>query len=125
MAGPSAVGPARLRVSVSPAEADVDREREVDLIRAYVAPAIAVLAGPGVPAELLDCGEYGARHGRATTIAEGVNGPMLYVACHVNAGGGRYALARLDHRSVAGTRAAAALVDALGRPAKLQRGKVW
>jgi hypothetical protein len=90
-------------------------EREVDMTRAYVAAAVAVLACSGVPADVLDSGEYGERHRRADNIARGVNGPVVYVACHVNAGGGRYGLVLRDARSSGGEALARTLAVELRR----------
>lgn len=78
-------------------------EREVDLVRGYATAAFAYAADRDVQAVCLTEGEYGARHERAIKIASENPGiRWAYLACHTNAGGGRYALVRPDYRSKGG-----------------------
>ena len=89
-------------------------EREVDLVRGYVQAAYAYGDEVLVPVHVLDSGEYGARHERAIQIARMNPGfRWAYLACHTNAGGGRYAFARPDYRSKGGEHLAVAVVNAL------------
>lgn len=83
--------------------------REVDLTAAYIGHAEVRLRALGHRVEVLDSGTYDQRHARAIAWADGA-GRALYVQCHINAGGGSYALVEHDARSKAGRRAS----DALG-----------
>lgn len=78
-------------------------EREVDLVRAYVARAAEVLRTNGHKVTILESGTYGQRHATAIRIAQAdPNVRHVYLACHVNAGGGSYGLLRPDARSADG-----------------------
>ena len=80
-------------------------EREVDLVRAYVAAAKSHLEAHGVVVEVLTAGEYGTRHVKANALAAG-HAKAVYVACHVNAGKGDYGLVEYDARSPRGAQLA-------------------
>ena len=89
-------------------------EREVDLVRGYATAAFAYAADRDVQAVCLTEGQYEDRHWRAIKIARENPGTRWgYLACHTNAGGGRYAFARPDYRSKGGERLAVAIVNAL------------
>lgn len=78
-------------------------EREVDLVRGYVTAAYAYANDRDLHGVVLTEGEYGTRHERAIKIAHENPGiRWAYLACHTNAGGGRYALIRPDYRSKGG-----------------------
>jgi len=77
--------------------------RETDLSSAYINAAKAALELAGIPALVLAYGWYGARHAYVREAAKAVTGKCVYVACHVNAGGGgSYGLVCYDKRSGAG-----------------------
>ncbi len=83
--------------------------RETDLTRAYISAAVAALERTGVETLVLRWGWYGDRHAYARAAAKAVPGRVVYVSCHVNAGGGSsgggsYGLVCHDSRSKAGAR---------------------
>lgn len=80
---------------------------EADLVERYIAVAVQELRRLGHRVDVMLDGEYGQRHVAAIAIAKVSAEPVLYVACHVNAGGGRYALVEHDARSKGGAAAAA------------------
>ena len=87
---------------------------EVDLTAAYIEHATAMLTSEGHTVHLLDAGWYGERHKRAAEIArENPDEPVAYVACHVNAGQGTYALAVHDKRSTGGAALAECIAGVL------------
>ncbi len=92
-------------------------EREVDLVRGYVAEAREYAESLGIPVVLiLDSGEYGARHlVAAAKAAEFPGYRWAYLACHTNAGGGSYGLVRPHYLSKAGASLASALCAELDR----------
>jgi len=88
---------------------------EVDLTAAYIENATALLTSEGHTVHLLDSGWYGERHERAGEIArENPDQLVAYAACHVNAGGGSYALVLHDQRSRGGQALAESIADTLG-----------
>lgn len=89
-------------------------EREVDLVRMYVAAARAHAEAAGHAITVLETGTYGQRHATAIRIARAAPSTRcVYLACHTNAGGGSYGLLRPDYRSVSGSRLAERLSGAL------------
>jgi hypothetical protein len=87
-------------------------EREVDLVRGYVAAAQERATELGWTVHVLDTGEYSERHQRAAELARGST-KAAYFACHVNAGKGSYALVRPDYRSTGGAILGGAVASAL------------
>lgn len=89
-------------------------EREVDIVRGYTGALAALAQAQGIPCHILTTGEYNTRHltaiGRARAAPEYRH---AYLACHVNAGRGRYGLVRADYRSVGGKQLAEALAEPL------------
>lgn len=83
--------------------------RETDLTAAYIAAAADELHARGHEVVLLDSGSYDARHVEANARAHRSTGRVAYIAAHVNAGEGSYALVEYDARSIRG----AALADAI------------
>ena len=112
------------------AKADVDGdgvvetwEREAELTPFYVAPASRALALTGHLVVLETFGEYPDRHARAAELASRFPGlRVAYVACHINAGGGRSGSAFYDGRSGGGARLARGLADELGELDELHGG---
>jgi hypothetical protein len=89
-------------------------EREVDMVRGYVPAATDYLRALGHRVTILESGTYAARHATAIRIARADPAvPVLYAACHTNAGGGAYGLLRPDYRSRRGLSAAGAIGFAL------------
>ena len=80
--------------------------RETDLAAAYVDAAAAILREHGHDVELLSHGPYEDRHDAAVALARRHGGRVAYVAAHVNAGGGTYALVEYDARSIRGAQLA-------------------
>lgn len=76
--------------------------RETDLTDGYIAAARASLERHGHDVQVLAEGEYGPRQRSAVALARLRRDRVAYVACHVNAGGGTYALAEYDERSEGG-----------------------
>lgn len=88
-------------------------EREVDMVRAYAPVAADYVRARGHRATILETGTYGQRHATAIRIAQSdPSARCLYVASHLNAGGGRYGLLRPHYRSAGGA-VAASIVGAM------------
>lgn len=80
-----------------------DHEREANLTPDYYLPAKIILEGMGHEVFILDSGWYSSRHREARKLAMLYPGRhCVYVACHVNAGGGDYSLVISDARSTQG-----------------------
>lgn len=91
-----------------------DGEREVDLVRLYVAEAMLHARTLGHTVTTLMSGTYGQRHQTAVRIAySDPTVQCVYLACHTNAGGGAYGLLRPDYRSPTGARLAERMADTL------------
>jgi len=91
-------------------EADLTLDYGDELARLLCAAGIDVLryGWPGY------VGDYHERHAAAVRLARArPNDKCLYLALHINAGGGRYALTMYDARSVGGARAAGLIATAL------------
>lgn len=88
--------------------------RETDLSSDYIEAAKDALESAGVRTLILAYGWYSDRHRYAREAAKGVTGRCVYVACHVNAGGGSYGLVCFDSRSKAGRRLSDAVAATLG-----------
>jgi len=58
-------------------------------------------------------GSYASRHARVNDYASRYDEPMVYLAMHLNAGGGSYGAFFHDHRSTAGKELANALCDGM------------
>ena len=99
--------------------------RETDLTDGYIAAASAALRARGHVVAVLTEGEYGQRHAEAIARAKAHPGmAAAYLACHVNAGGGTYALVEHDARSAGGKRLADALAAGFAVLPGVSRGKV-
>lgn len=97
-------------------------EHEARLTPLYAAACRAHAAQDGVKVLWIDGGEYPARHKMAVELAKSdPSRRWLYVACHLNAGGGNYGLVIADKRSAAGRVAAGFVADALGKLPELSR----
>lgn len=82
-------------------------EHEARLTPLYAMACQALAARDGVKVLRIDGGEYSARHRMAVDLAASdPSRRWLYVACHLNAGGGNYGLVIHDSRSQAGRLAA-------------------
>lgn len=111
------------------ASADLDRDGVVerDEYEARITPIYAgacrdLAAADGVPVLWIDAGEYPARHRMAIELAKAHPGVRwLYVACHLNAGGGDYGLVIADGRSTGGRNAARDVAEALEALPELRR----
>ena len=111
------------------ASADLDRdglveahEHEARLTPLYAQAAMDLAAAAGVPTLRIDGGEYSARHKMAIELAKSQpSRRWLYVACHLNAGGGNYGLVIADRRSTAGRVAAGLIADVLSALPELSR----
>lgn len=90
--------------------------REVPYVRGYVSATRAALEACGVEVVVLEQGEYADRHAAARDlVASRQPDRALYVACHLNAGGGDYGLVLHDSRSRSGQRAAETVAWRLGQ----------
>jgi N-acetylmuramoyl-L-alanine amidase len=100
--------------------------RETDLTDAYIAAAKGCLESAGATVHVLDTGEYGDRHRAAIAIAKAhPTTPCAYIACHVNAGKGTYALVEYDARSAGGRSLASDLNDWLVALPGITKGKTF
>jgi len=89
--------------------------QEVALSHNYIQAARDALEAAGVPVLVFGLGWYSARHAYACEAAKAVTGRCVYVACHVNAGGGSYGLVCYDSRSSAGEYLSDAVSSELGK----------
>jgi hypothetical protein len=76
-----------------------DGRREAMLTPLYLLAAEERLRQLGHEVIPLSDGSYDARHARANDLADLHGGRSVYVASHLNAGGGTYGLVCYDHRS--------------------------
>lgn len=94
-------------------------EREANLTPFYIAAATAELEAQGYDVALIDpanqgeVADYPERWTQANELASGYDGPVAYLACHLNAGGGDYACALYDQRSGGGKSLAGAVMVAM------------
>lgn len=88
-------------------------EHEANLTPIYAEHARAALVAAGVDVVILDRGAYSTRHKKAAELAEEWTGPVAYVACHLNMGGGDYGLVVHDYRSTGGNLLASRLRSSL------------
>ncbi len=90
-----------------------DQEQEANITPLYYLPAKAELERQGHSVYVLDSGWYGDRHKQANAIAaQNRDKKVAYIACHINAGKGDYAVFIHDARSKGGTGLANALAAA-------------
>ncbi len=75
---------------------------ETYLTSQYIFHAENHLRFKGFDVCVLSDGWYKDRHRRVNDYCANVNGKCVYVACHINAGGGSYAASFYDHRSASG-----------------------
>ena len=78
---------------------------EARMVSVYLSAAEWALRAEGVDVIPMSDGSYAERHGRARSYASR-RPTSLYVAGHMNAGGGDYGAVFYDHRSTAGAAAA-------------------
>ena len=91
-----------------------DHEREANLTPHYYLPAKRMLGVRGYQVFVLDQGWYSSRHREARRLAMLYpHSHVVYVACHVNAGGGRYSLVIHDDRSTQGKHIAEELAHSM------------
>jgi len=93
-------------------------EHEAELTPIYAAAAREYLIKQGAAVVILTAGSYASRHKKASTLAKAHAGPVAYVACHLNAGGGDYSLVVHDYRSGTGATLATSLSRALRKRLK-------
>lgn len=103
------------------AAADLDRdglvedgEREAELTPFYALACSDVLGRLDQRVLLITAGAYSDRHSAARALAAAWAGPVVYLACHINAGGGTGAIVAHDERSRGGAALARAIVSELG-----------
>lgn len=96
-------------------------EHEASLTPIYVDAARKILEASGVEVVVVQTGAYSGRHKRAGELAGEHVGPVAYVACHLNKGGGDYGLVVRDYRSNGGARLATEMRRALLKRLPLAR----
>ena len=97
-------------------------EHEARLTPLYAMACQALALRDGVKVLRIDGGEYSARHRMAVELAASdPSRRWLYVACHLNAGGGNYGLVIADQRSTQGRNAAREVAEALDALPELTR----
>ena len=95
-------------------------EQEANLTPLYIQPAKALLTQLGHTVYLLDSGWYSQRHEDAIAIARAnPSKRVAYLACHINAGGGDYAVFLFDSRSSGGAALAGSITDAFASDSDL------
>ena len=72
-----------------------------------------LLIDMGINVMPISDGRYSDRHQRVNTYANMINGQAIYLAMHLNAGGGKYGAYFFDHRSKKGASLAAAMATQL------------
>ena len=77
-------------------------EREAMLTARYLLACEAALLEAGHTVIPISDGWYSERHSRVNRYAGGFDCPQVYVAAHLNAGGGDYGAVFYDHRSRSG-----------------------
>lgn len=97
------------------ADLDSDGQRDVHeqealLTPRYILAAEERLRALGHDVVVISDGQYAERHARAKAYRG-----TVYVACHLNAGGGDYGLVCYDHRSTRGRELAGLIASALGQ----------
>jgi hypothetical protein len=93
-------------------------EREANLTIKYIEAAAAYLMDRGHIVYILDSGYYSDRHRRACDIARSApTQKAAYVACHLNAGGGDYAVTIHDSRSRGGKSLAECVAESMKQAA--------
>ena len=75
---------------------------ETYLTSQYIFHAENYLIKQGYDVCVIADGWYTSRHRRVNDYCADINGKCVYIACHVNAGGGSYAASFYDHRSASG-----------------------
>lgn len=79
-----------------------------------------LLRDHGIEVMPISDGSYSARHARVNSYMESHPGPAVYLAMHLNAGGGNYGAMFYDHRSTQGPSLAAAICAELGTALDIQ-----
>lgn len=89
---------------------------EADLVQMYVYALAQALQPHGIPVRGVGWGDYSYRWSIANAVARATPGiQYLYLACHLNAGSGNYALMLPDARSTSGQQVAPHLTLAVGK----------
>ena len=86
---------------------------EADMTADYLLACERSLRLAGVDVIPISDGTYRERHARVLDYAAGLSGPCVYVAAHINAGGGDYGCVFHDHRSTMGKSCAEFVADSL------------
>ena len=94
---------------------------EADLTAEYLLAAERSLREFGIAVIPISDGRYSERHARVLEYAAKAQGRTVYVAAHLNAGGGDYSCAFYDHRSKMGKNCASHVADAMGELPELRR----
>ena len=100
--------------------ADVDGDGEESIHEAeafwtgYLSLALELeLRQDGIHVIPISDGSYPERHARVNEYAARYSGPVVYIALHLNAGGGDYGAMFYDHRSAAGADLADNIAEAM------------
>jgi hypothetical protein len=88
------------------AYSELTQEYEAHMVGQYLLETEWTLRRLGHRVVVLSDGYYGHRHKRANNFFEKEGGACIYLAGHLNAGGGEYAALFYDHRSTMGATAA-------------------
>lgn len=100
-------------------------EQEAALTARYLLAAELELLRLGHSALPLADGSYAERHARANKYAQAIGGRAVYIAAHLNAGGGRYGSTFYDARSTAGKALSVAVAAALRSACPELGADVW
>ena len=95
---------------------------EVWLTQQYIQHAEWRLRDLGVDVCVLSDGTYSERHERVNTYARG-HDKSVYIACHINAGGGTYCATFYDYRSVKGESLAECINRKMGQRCQIENTK--
>jgi len=105
------------------AYSELSQEYEAHMVGRYLLETEWTLRKLGHRVVVLSDGHYNNRHKRANEFFAREAGACIYLAGHLNAGGGNYSAIFHDHRSAMGAAAALYIKDALGKIDGLESSK--
>tara|TARA_R110000824_G_scaffold151833_2_gene322868 strand:+ start:94 stop:678 length:585 start_codon:yes stop_codon:yes gene_type:complete len=106
------------------AYSEISHEHEAHLVGQYFLEIECTLRALGHSVVVISDGAYSRRHQRANSFFAASSGAALYLAGHVNAGGGSYGAVFHDHRSSMGSVAATFIAESLQGVKGLKKTKV-
>lgn len=105
------------------AYSQLSQEHEAHMVGRYFLEIEWTLRKLGHRVVVISDGHYSDRHNRANAFFKKESGACLYLAGHLNAGGGTYSAVFHDHRSAMGATASLYIKDELGKLEGLNNSK--